>query len=522
MTESRRANLCPELPATPLCQDAAPRVCRMENHDAAYGIWQASGRRERILIHLDAHDDMWWCPDHASLTIGNFISLSLAEGLVREVVWVVPNQTWENPGNLKPVLRRLKKVSKGYPGGPSTFEVGADLIFTRILGKPLRVCSLDNLPPMTESVLLDIDVDYLVIPRSCHNQDLPAPLPWLWPEELVAEVAARGVRSDLVTISYSVEGGYTPLKWKYLGDELEVRLRPEGGDNGMLHGLRLMRTAAQAVRDGAIEAAEAQYLEARRLLPDSAAPDFHLAHLYLKLGRSDQAAERYREALRQDATYRTAFNNAGRWQFEDRRFPEAEGEFRDTLVLDPEDAYAHLGLGQIAATRKNWGEAEAWLRKALSLDPHLVDAYRTLGEVQARRGQVEEAIALYERSLLLALKGFKPLTGILATEEGLMDSEHFLIHGRLARLYEANGETERATNGLRMCIAKGGDGVLIRLRLGRLYLKQRQWQKWAQEILQAGKNLPKALALAGRRIKKGGRRFFRWVGRLGGFQKIAF
>lgn len=36
------------------------------------------------------------------------------------------------------------------------------------------------------------------------------------------------MRWDLATIAYSVEGGYTPIQWKYVGDELAARLRQSG------------------------------------------------------------------------------------------------------------------------------------------------------------------------------------------------------------------------------------------------------------------------------------------------------
>ena len=120
-----------------------------------------------------------------------------------------------------------------------------------------------------------------------------------------------------------------------------------------------------------------------------------------------------------------------------------------------------------------------------------MDAYRTLGKVHARLGRVEAAITAYERSLLLALRGHKPLTDYIATEyQGLADPDHFLIHGRLARLYDRQGEVARAISGYRMSIAKGGDAVFPRTRLAHLYLKQGQWRLSAQEAWLALKMTP--------------------------------
>jgi hypothetical protein len=71
-------------------------------------------------------------------------------------------------------------------------------------------------------------------------------LPWLWPHELVAYLAKQGVRTDLATITYSVQGGYAPLQWKYLGDELAVRLHQGMEDSEILRGMDAMRLAASA------------------------------------------------------------------------------------------------------------------------------------------------------------------------------------------------------------------------------------------------------------------------------------
>ena len=486
--------ICPDL-------DRGPRVFLMENHDEAYHIWRDAGVRQRILVHIDAHDDLGWIENPEATTIANFICPSLKEDLVAEVYWVVPDQTLSSLKGRKAVRRRLKKILQQYSGNSRLVGVDSQRISAFVLGKPLYVCPLSGLPAFQESVLLDIDVDFLVIPRACGSAEEPPALPWRWPDELLAALDCR-LRPHLVTIAYSVEGGYTPLKWKYLGDELALRLESVNDNHEKIRGMELMRTGALAAERGNLPMAETNYLAAREILSESAAPPFHLAQLYLKMQRNERAAEFHRAALTMDPSYRTAYNNEGSWYFSAGRLREAEAEYRRTLVLDPEDAYAHLGLGRVAAKGKRWAEAEDWLGKALALDPNLVDAYRTLGKVQARRGRRREAIAAYEKSLLLALKGHKPLTDAIATDyQGLLDPDHFRVHARLARLYDLEGEIERAISGYRMSIAQGGDGFFPRSRLAHLYGKQHQWRQSAQEAMQAIKQIPRELKIAARRAQ---------------------
>src|SRR5260370_41990787 len=76
----------------------------MENHDGAYYIWREAGVRRKILVHIDAHHDMWWVKDKnaAFVTIANFICPALKKDLVKEVYWVVPDATWDSGRTRRP------------------------------------------------------------------------------------------------------------------------------------------------------------------------------------------------------------------------------------------------------------------------------------------------------------------------------------------------------------------------------------------------------------------------------------
>ena len=475
----------------------ADRVFLMENHDQAYYTWRDAGVKQRILIHIDAHHDMWWVKDKAPITIADFIRPALREDIVGEVFWVVPDATWGTARGRGAILRHLKKIAGKYPAASGTPKVGHEEISVIVLGKKVRVCSLRSLPRIDENVLLDIDVDFLVIPRVTYGEtDQHGALPWCWPDELLARLAACQIRADLVTIVYSVEGGYTPLKWKYLGDELALRLGQPGAPGQGIEGFGLMRAASTAVEKGDTSTAEEKYQQAARLLPGSGACHWHLAHLYAKLGRIEEGRRAYQRALELDPSYRTAYNSAGFRYYWDRRFQEAEKEHLRSLALDPDDAYAHLGLGQLAVHKKRWKEAETFLSRSLALNKNLIDSYRELGKVLARQRRYDEAIRAYERSLKLALAGHKPMTGPLLTQPEqprLLDPDHSLIHARLAHLYMKKGAIVQAISAYRLSAGGGNDGVGLRVRLASLYLKQGQKKKAAAEVWRAVKLVPKDL-----------------------------
>jgi hypothetical protein len=271
------------------------RVVLIENHDEAYSLWYNSGVIGRILLNADIHYDMWWIPQNGQITIANYTYPCLKKGMIREVFWVVPDQSWETSSNRKALLRHLREIVKAYPGSKSTFVVENKCVSAVVLGKPLTICSVEGLPPIDEEVLLDLDVDYLMIPYVCYGKggDKHGAVPWCWPEQQLSRLAARRIRTDLATVAYSVEGGYTPLRWKYLGDELAALLRGEDPAGPLLKGMQRIRQGATAAADRAFDLPEERYREATDLLPDVAAPHHHLAQLYLEMNRIAEARNCY-------------------------------------------------------------------------------------------------------------------------------------------------------------------------------------------------------------------------------------
>jgi tetratricopeptide (TPR) repeat protein len=445
------------------------RILKFENHDQAYYVWRERRLSERILLHIDAHHDMYtpWPAENLSITIANFILPALKENVVREVVWAVPDETWAGRAGRNDVRRTLKVLRRNGVAGSEVRECRTR-ISTTVLGKPLTVCTIRHLPDFHEPVLLDVDVDYLVTPNiGLRGVDLYTRLPWLWPRELVCCLADKRVRTDLVTIAYSVEGGYTPLQWKYLGDELAARLQQGTENSAFLKGMDAMRLSACAAKHGDFSAAAKGYLEAKILLPQSAAPDFHLAHLYAAIGLPELGRAHYQEAMALDDSYRTAYNSTGLAHYTNRRWNSSRAAHERTLTLDEDDPYAHLGLGLLSLRVGAWRQAQLRFYRTLHFDESSVDAIRGLGAALVRQGDRLGAIRAYEQSLKYALLGHRSLLdGFIGAD--LADAGHWQTHVDIAKLYAQRGDSGNALTGYRMGIAAGTDGTGIRLRLASL------------------------------------------------------
>jgi tetratricopeptide (TPR) repeat protein len=483
---------------TGIAVDRAERLVAIDNHDGAYYAWRDAGVRNRRLIHIDAHHDIAWRDPLAPIGIGNFLSQALIDDLVGEVFWVVPDPSWTTPSDRRALVKQVRRLLARYPGPRPSVSSDADAIRTTVLGKPLVVCQLAALPPIDEPVLLDIDTDYLVVAHVYYESDAHLELPWCWPEELVTRLRDRNLRADIVTIARSLEGGYTPLKWAYLADELAARLR----ESEPVRGFDVMRLGAMAAARRDSTAADAHFREAAALLPTSAGPSILRALHCLDTDRPLDARQLWAAAIRRDPACGGAFSNSGLAYFRERRFAEAEREHRRALLLNERDAYAHFGLGRLAAVGARFDEAEACLRQSIACDPTLVDAHRALGYTLARVGRLDDAIAAYDRSLALTFIGHRtvdaPITS--ATNADVLDRHHCSVHARVARLYVRKGDMRRAVMSYRLGLAGGDDDAVLRCRLAALYIREGSWMAAAQELARALLCAPRDLGHAGRRL----------------------
>ena len=478
---------------TVLTEETNLKIHTMENHDNAYHVWKESGVKQRILVHIDAHHDMWFIREGHYINIANYICRAIEDKIVSEIFWVVPDKTWDSKKNIKPILQYLSKITKTYPGKAVPINIQLDYISTSVYGKSLTVCTLNNLPSLNKYVLLDIDVDYLVIPQVAPygKSDTYVGLPWCWPNELIKKLDSQNIKTDLITIAYSVEGGYTPLKWKYLGDEVLVRLKNE--DTASIKGMELIKSASILAHENNFHEAEKLYLEAKKLLVASPVPDYHLSLLYAKNDKLHKAQKHYKQALLKDPSYKTPYNSFAINYYEDKYLNEAKEEHLKVLNLDPDDPYALIGLAQIALKRKEWKEGEYLVGKALEINQEIPDVYRILGDLLLKQNKIEEAINAYESCLKLLLHGYKSINSLIlsATKNSpLTNYDHYYVHSKLAYLRSLKGDITQAINGYKICTTGGSCGFFIYSRLAYLYLKKKKYKEYFREMLEAIKVIP--------------------------------
>jgi len=473
-----------------------------EQHDEAYHIWAEAGARARPLVHVDAHHDLTWLDSPDDLSIANYVCQALKDDLVSDVVWVVPDPVLRSGKERRGLADQLNELRRDYRPPARSLPATPDRLTVQLLGRRIEIAALDELPRGLGPVLLDLDTDFLIQPGDA--------LPWVWPGALAARLRRRGIAPELCTIAYSVEGGYTPLEWKYLGDELACEMRGGDARAQRAEGFARLRTAATARAAADVAAGERALREAAAALPDSAAPKFLLARLLAGAGRIPEARDLYRSALAVDGSYRTAYACGGFWCLNSDRPERAEREFLDSLVLEPVDGYAELGLARIAEIRRDWFAAEAWVSKALSRNPHLVDAHRMHGRLLERQRRWQDACAAYRQSLKLALHGRSPLRQPIAARRPpnqlVADVEHGRTYHRVAVLEARAGRPDAAIAAFRVGLAVDPSPPWAHARFAWLCLRRRQWTRAWRQLIAAVRAAPMSIR---RTLRRGFRRSVR-------------
>jgi tetratricopeptide (TPR) repeat protein len=462
-------------------------VFLMENHNDALLCWRKTGQHEKILVHIDAHFDFAWIADKDpqdilnaksladfkriaeknlfwnlsnktkdKLThIGNYIYPAIKEDIVKEFNWVVPDRLFSKRRNIIRLKNEIDSIITLNPKQGSPLKLHGNHLISDLCGIKLVICTLKDLPMLEEDVLLDIDVDYFIDKERA----------WFYPDRFVKILEEKGLKSDLVTIAYSVEGGFTPIGYKFIGDHLAHMLNGcEKQDSRFDRAVSLIIQAIDARHAKLYKDARRFLEEADGIYPDYAATYFHLSDIYYETGLKKEAHGYYQKAVTIAPSYRTSYNNKG-YIFEGKlKLEKAETEYKKMLELDPFNPNPFIGLGNIYKKRKKWDDAMFNYNEALKLDPNNEEALQNIGYIHMIKNDLDKGMENLKKALSL-----KP--------------DNPLAHSYLGRVYmkkkkynEAMRETRRAINsGAFTC-------TQLRWRLVFIYFRKGLYDRMLDEL----------------------------------------
>jgi protein O-mannosyl-transferase len=135
--------------------------------------------------------------------------------------------------------------------------------------------------------------------------------------------------------------------------------------------------------------------------PDNDITQYTLGTVLARTGRTTEAIEHYREALRLKPDYPAARNNLGRALADTGHWTEAVAQYEQALERDPELATLHFNLGDALSHLGRLDEAIASYKECVRLDPGRPDALYNLGTTLVRAGRAQEALPYYADALRL-------------------------------------------------------------------------------------------------------------------------
>jgi tetratricopeptide (TPR) repeat protein len=417
-TTSEPAPISSEVAGRSIADGSPPVVHRVENHSSALIAWRRARVRDRVLVHLDGQPDMDWLPDLTVARIAATHPLELAElelhpyavgamgldhfgasnfiypatrlGIVREVVWVVPDGTLGDAAAAAALVRevvlgRMQMISVDEARG---FHRAGRTVQGTLWGVPVTICELADLPYFAEPVLLDIDLGYFTT-RSALTQHV-LDMPWITPEEVVGALARKGVRTDRVTISYSTMGGFLPPEHRWLGPALQARLRGEEVPQG-----RRRYDALRAEQSGELVQAALLYRDMTAADPDDASAWFALARVLSALGKPE-AGDAMRRARALDPVLADAMLFAGDRAWWNGDVDLALARYRAWLTEHPRHPFALHAARRIAGCLLRLDRDEdalAAFEEVLRSAPGHADSRVELGLLLREHGRLPEAIA---------------------------------------------------------------------------------------------------------------------------------
>lgn len=433
-------------------------VLIFEEHSSSLAHWWKEGTHRRTVVYLDAHLDLQFistdrmrrlegctsadgiealrkphhlCPDRGySYSLENFLYPASRMGLIDRLVWVAPphvpteyshhnfDRLCQMDGIQFEELRRFKKGVGGWIEG-------------RMLGLDVVICDYRQLEqiPLPSDSLIDIDIDYFV--------ELPGDAVWVDPMVVFTVLRQLLPVPPFVSISRSVESGFTPLRYRFLADYLAALW--EGRELDSEHYNRLYRLDRR-LRAGECEAVLADCRCERQNHPDCAATCY-----LLSLAEQDRG---------QAATWRSMAASLS-------------AAYRPNLlrsVCEIRSRRLAASLGEVAALHKQAAQAP--------LDPEARGmAEVEIGLLYTALGQLKGAVDCYRRA-----------TGLLG--------EHSELALEIAKLLVASGQEMPAIAFLQTALEDDKSMTAAHVLLAQIDMTRGMFEQSRQHLEKASETAP--------------------------------
>lgn len=228
--------------------------------------------------------------------------------------------------------------------------------------------------------------------------------------------------------------------------------------------------------EGRVDEAAARFREAIRIDPKDSDAHFHLGMILQQKGQFEEAAPQFEQVCRLDPGSLAAHTRLGDIYSHKGRNDDAARHYLAALELKPTArTYCNLALVELARGRP--GPAEKSFRAALELVPSLAAAHNGLGSLLVDLGRVDDGIAEFHQAIRF-------------------DSRIGQAYNNLGHAQELKGEFDAAVKNYEQAAEVSPQIGMIWLNLGRARARQHREEEAAECFVRALKVEPGAPPLA--------------------------
>ena len=113
---------------------------------------------------------------------------------------------------------------------------------------------------------------------------------------------------------------------------------------------------------------------------------------YEVAGNDARAEHTFKQAIKADKTYASAYNNVGTVEFSRHKYTHAIDWYEKTLALRPDMAAVYCNLGYAYFDEKKYPEAMGAFQHAIQIDPQIMTERGSNGSVVQQRGTAEPGL----------------------------------------------------------------------------------------------------------------------------------
>ncbi len=122
---------------------------------------------------------------------------------------------------------------------------------------------------------------------------------------------------------------------------------------------------------------------------------------YLRLGKTEEAINAYKSAIKISSSDDSLHVSLGNVFFDLKRYDEAEKEYETALRINSQSVKNWYSLGQTYLETQKYDKAEDAFRKIIQIAPQNYSGYYGLGKLSYKLGKYQDAIKYFQRTLEL-------------------------------------------------------------------------------------------------------------------------